>query len=58
MRAISTTGYETRTERRPRERRVRDVTDADYGTVVEYVERTDGEAHLERTGERVLLVVA
>lgn len=55
---MSTTQYETRTEPRPRGTRVLDVSDLDYETVVEYVESRDLDAHLERTGERVLLVVA
>jgi len=55
---MSTTRHEIPTERRPRGPRVLDVTDADYETVAEYVESRDCDAHFERTGERVLLVVA
>lgn len=55
---MSTTQYETRTELQPRETHALDVSDLDYETVVEYVKSRDLDAHFERTGERVLLVVA
>jgi hypothetical protein len=55
---MSTTQYETRAELQPRETHALDVSDLDYETVVEYVESRDLDAHFERTGERVLLVVA
>ena len=55
---MSTTQYEPRTELQPRETHALDVSDLDYGTVVEYVASRDLDAHFERIGERVLLVVA
>lgn len=55
---MSTTRYETGTETLPRGTHVLDVTEVDYGTVVEYVEAGALDAYFERTDGRVLLVTA